>query len=246
MSKLNDLLSQRLFKKDPSKISKMTQLAELSTSGQLSSFSGIFKITPLSSLEKEKIESLLVSFKEEESELEVDLHSLLNITSEVKAIHNQAAILHGERIKKAQEILKNYREGAFSLWLVTVYGNRQTPYNFLQYYELYQLLPPKLHTKLDTMPRQAVYTLASRKAPLAEKIKIITEYEGEPKNEILSLIRKTFPLVGTDGRKENVAEIVLSSLHRLLALFQDERFHPTSSQRKELKKILNQIREHVQ
>ena len=245
MAKLNSLLAQRLFKKEADKPSKMTQLATLSTSGNLSSFAGVFKINPLSSLEKEKLESILFSFKEAHNEFEKDLESLVNLTSEVKAINNQAAILHGERIKKAQEILKNYKEGAFSSWLVTVYGNRQTPYNFLQYYELYQMIPEALHLKLDSMPRQAVYTLASRKAPLSEKIKLISSYRGEAKDEVLSLIRKTFPLLQGDGRKENFSLSVLSSLLKTLSLCEDERFSPSDRERKDLKKVLSKIRSYV-
>ena len=47
--------------------------------------------------------------------------------------------------KERKTILKNYRDGAFSAWLIATYGNRQTPYNFLQYYELYITLPEHLH-----------------------------------------------------------------------------------------------------
>ncbi|NGX37987.1 MAG: hypothetical protein K1000chlam2_01156, partial [Chlamydiae bacterium] len=42
MVKVNDLLSSR-FKKASEKLSKMTNLAEMSTSGSLSSFSGVFR-----------------------------------------------------------------------------------------------------------------------------------------------------------------------------------------------------------
>jgi len=165
MSKINSLLTQRLKQK----LSKMTELAHLSSEGNLSSFAGVFKVTELSLSEKERLEILLNTYKEEAQEIGPDLKNLSNITSEVKAITNQSAILHGERIKRAQEVLSKYREGAFSAWLLVTYGNRQTPYNFLQYYELYQQLPQILLPKLDKMPRQAVYTLASRKAPLEKK-----------------------------------------------------------------------------
>ena len=77
--------------------------------------------------------------------------------------------MHGERIKKAQEILKSYRDGAFTAWLLAAYGNRQTPYNFLQYYELYTALSPGLHSQLEAMPRHAVYVLASRSGELTQK-----------------------------------------------------------------------------
>jgi hypothetical protein len=236
MSKINSLLSQRLKQK----FSKMTELATLSSEGQLSSFSGVFRVSELSSVEKEHLEAILNTYKEETQEISADFRDLSNITSEVKAINNQAAILHGERIKHAQEILKKYRDGAFSAWLLATYGNRQTPYNFLQYYELYQQLPRTLHPKLDEMPRQAVYTLASRQAPLEKKEEVIKSYKGEPKNELLSLIRKMFPLGLHDKRAEDVAAQAISSLKRILKLFEDSRFKPDPKQKQTLE---NQLRE---
>lgn len=79
----------------------------------------------------------MTQFSSGEGNLTLDLAELSLITSEVKAINNQAAILHGERIKKAQTLLKSYQEGAFSAWLNATYGNRQTPYNLMQYYEFF-------------------------------------------------------------------------------------------------------------
>ncbi len=40
---------------------------------------------------------------------------------------------------------------------------------FFSIIEFYTLLPPSLHTKLDQMPRQAVYSLASRAGSLERK-----------------------------------------------------------------------------
>jgi phosphoglycerate-specific signal transduction histidine kinase len=239
MSKINSLLSKRL---EASKnLSKMKELAERSSQGNLSSFSGIFRITPLSSAEKEKIETILTSYKKETHEIDKDLSLLLDITSEVKAINNQAAILHGERIKKAQTILKNYQDGAFSAWLVATYGNRQTPYNFLQYYELYQQLPEALYQQLDAMPRQAVYTLASRPAPLEQKEAMIKEYRGQTKNECLDLIRKSFPLAGKDQRAQDLISQATTQLKRLKDLFEDPRFKPTQKQKFHLKDLLKAL-----
>src|ERR1700690_3631894 len=134
MSKVNDLLFNRLRQK----FSKMTELAEISSKGNLSSFAGVFKVSPLTVQEKEDLEALLNDYKSESQyAIADDLSTLSSLTSEIKAINKKAAILHGERIQKAQEILKKYRDGAFSAWLVNTYGNRQTPYNFLQYYEFY-------------------------------------------------------------------------------------------------------------
>lgn len=237
MSKINSLLSNRLKQK----FSKMTELANLSSEGQLSSFSGVFRVSDLSLSEKEKLETILNTYKEETQEIGLDLRDLSNITSEVKAITNQAAILHGERIKRAQEILKKYRDGAFSAWLLITYGNRQTPYNFLQYYELYQQLPRTLLPKLDAMPRQAVYTLASRSAPLEKKEEVIKNYNGQPKNELLGLIRKMFPLDATDKRAEDTANGAITTLKRLKELFKDSRFKPDTKQKQLLEKQLREL-----
>jgi len=147
MTKVNSLLSQRL-KMATEKLSKMTSLVEMSSSGNLSSFSGVFRVTPLSEKEQEALQQLLQEYGSEKQDIQNDLDTLSSITAEVKAINNQAIILHGERIKRAQDILKSYRDGAFSAWLIASYGNRQTPYNFLQYYELYTSLPQQLHPKL--------------------------------------------------------------------------------------------------
>src|SRR5689334_7208137 len=161
MSKINSLLTERC-KSAKQKISKMTDLVEKSSKGELSSFSGVFRISPLSENENQALKNLLDQYKNETQETDADLTALSTLTAEVKAINNQAIILHGERIKRAQQILINYQDGAFTAWLIAAYRNRQTPYNFLQYYELYRSLPHELHAKIDEMPRQAVYTLVSR------------------------------------------------------------------------------------
>jgi hypothetical protein len=232
MSKVNDLLFSRLKQK----FSKMTELAEVSSKGQLSSFSGVFKVHPLSDQEQTSLEDLLKSYQgETKVSIERDLHLLSGLTSEIKAISNQAAILHGERIQKAQEIFKNYRDGAFSAWLLNTYGNRQTPYNFLQYYEFYQSLPADLLPKLDEMPRQAVYTLASRDAPLDKKKELLENYQGETKNELLELIRQTFPLEETDKRREDLSNQALKLLQKLSHLISLKRFKPTPSETQALK-----------
>jgi hypothetical protein len=241
MVKVNSLLAQRL-RQATEKFSKMTSLAELSSSGQLSSFSGVFRVSPLNEKEEEDLRKILSTFHEKEGAIEEeDLRALSSITSEVKAINNQAAILHGERIKRAQEILKAYKEGAFSAWLIATYGNRQTPYNFLQYYELYLALPHLLQAKLDAMPRQAVYTLASRSGPLQKKEEIIKNYRGEPKQELLILIRKTFPLPTDDGRAQDVAAFTINALNRLTEQLQKTPMKPTPKQKELLKKLLKAL-----
>src|SRR5688572_4888587 len=111
MSKFNDLLNLR-FKPKSVQQDKMTALVERSNNGELSSFSGVFRVSALNEKEKADIETILRNFKTDESaDFDADFKALMAITSEVKAITNQAVILHGERIKRAQDILKRYREG---------------------------------------------------------------------------------------------------------------------------------------
>ena len=191
MKNVNALISERLGKGGPTP--KMTAMAERSASGQRSSFAGLFSPKELSSTEKEALAEILTQFSSGEGNLTLDLAELSLITSEVKAINNQAAILHGERIKKAQTLLKSYQEGAFSAWLNATYGNRQTPYNLMQYYEFFENSPRALRDKLESMPRQAIYTLASREGALEKKWEIIENYRGEKKQALLALIRELFP-----------------------------------------------------
>jgi hypothetical protein len=241
MSDVKSMLSKR-FEKGSHKTTKMDQLAAQTSSGALSSFAGVFKVNSLTEKEKTILEELLKNYSHETQEISSDLESLSSITSEVKAINNQAIILHGERIKKAQIILKQYRDGAFSAWLMTTYGNRQTPYNFLQYYELYTTLSEALQKAIDLMPKQVIYTLASREASLEEKKKFILGYKGESKNELLAQLRDVFPLDEEDLRKTKPSQKILQELNKLISLCSKKTFRPTLEEKEELLHLLDQLR----
>ncbi len=241
MKKVNSLLSDR-FKAATAKLSKMTHLVEMSASGNLSSFAGVFQVTPLNEKETLSLQTILDQYRTEEEIGPSDLAELALITAEVKAINNQAIILHGERIKKAQSVLKNYKEGAFSAWLIATYGNRQTPYNFLQYYELHVKLPSHLHAKLSEMPRQAVYSLASREGPFEQKQFLVETYEGQPKHELLNLIRETFPLGESDKRSSDTAEVAITALQKLHKHLSSRSFHPSDTQKTALLNLLKAIK----
>lgn len=245
MSKVNSLLSQR-FKKASDAISKMTTLGERSSNGNLSSFSGVFKVGALSAQEQETIRTLLSNYEQGSGSLENDLFLLSSLTAEVKAINNQAILLHGERIQRAQELLSHYKEGAFSAWLIATYGNRQTPYNFLQYYELYKQLREDLKSKLDEMPRQAVYSLASRTGEIEKKIEIIAKYQQESKEVLLQLIRESFPLADKDKRAQDPSHTALSVLTKLHTQLLSSSFAPSSQRKKELLTLLQQIKTLIQ
>jgi hypothetical protein len=245
MAKINTLLSQRL-KTASEKFSKMTNLVELSSSGNLSSFAGVFRVTVLNEAEKQTLEDILNQYKNENQEVIQDLEYLSSLTAEVKAINSQAIILHGERIQKAQQILTSYQEGAFSAWLICTYGNRQTPYNFLQYYELYRAIPVSLQAQLDLIPRQAAYSLASRQGPLTQKQHIIKTYQGQSKQELLELIRTTFPLSIKDKRAQDVANITILNLQKILMQIKKSTFCPTGKQKQQLFSLLKELKTSVE
>lgn len=213
----------------------------LSSSSEQSNIAQVFRIAPLSPLEKEKVGEILNEHRAEKYEITTDLKMLSDITAEIKAITCQAAILHGERIKKAQEILKGYRDGAFTAWLITTYGNRQTPYNFLQYYELYKSIPKTLAPKLDEMPRQIAYALASRSGNLEAKLDIIEKYEGQSKQEMLQTIRSAFPLSLQDKRAHDPVKAIIDALKKIELQMKHESFIPTGMQKKALKEIFREL-----
>jgi len=242
LGNINELLSKRLKKSD-SGSSKMAEMAKQSSSGNLTSFSGVFSVSELSSHEKSLLEEILLAHANDKTDISYDLNSLISITSEVKAINNQAAILHGERIKKVQTLLKKYKDGAFTAWLTTAYGNRQTPYNLMQYYEFYEALPKPLRPQIESMPRQAIYTLASRDAPFVQKQNVVENYKGETKSQLLIIIRDLFPLASNDKRGHSMGVTAIQHLKRTLILIKNKRFKPTKIQKAELSQLLEEMQE---
>jgi hypothetical protein len=241
MGSINSQLSQRL--KTSKHSHKMTALAEKSAEGSLTSFSGLFGSQELQAAEKHLIENLLERYAPDDDPLRrsQDLSSLIALTSEVKAINNQAALLHGERIKKAQDILLHYQEGAFSSWLITTYGNRQTPYNFLLYYNFWLAVPSSLHPTVEKMPRQAVYSLSSRHGEAEKKIAVVENYKGETKSELLTIIREAFPLSADDKRKEEPGKCILKKLLFVKKKVQQRSLSITPKQKDAILSLLEEI-----
>jgi hypothetical protein len=147
-----------------------------------------------------------------------DLESLKAITTEIKSITVQSVLLHGERIHKAQEILKRYRTGIFSKWLTKTYGNRTTPYGMLHYYELYKQLDAPLKEKLKLMPRKAAYKLASRAGDLRAKEAIVNQFKDQKPKELLELILRSFPLDDDDKRKSKKPDFLTQRTNELLEI----------------------------
>lgn len=209
MTSIEARLQERMQKNETR---KMVALAERSAMGELSTFGGLFTITPLAPTEIEHFRLLLDVYAQEDSQPEQDLTTLVSLTAEVKALNHQAALLHGERIQKVHKLLIGYREGAFTAWLIAVYGNRQTPYNLLRYYEFYQALPKELRAQFEKMPRQAIYTLSTREGSLERKQQFVMAYTNETKQELLARIRREFPLLKRDGRAGDPAAQLLHAL----------------------------------
>ncbi|MFZ0565648.1 MAG: CT583 family protein [Chlamydiales bacterium] len=237
MSKFSSILQQKFRKKEKP---KTTALVEKKSERELSNIFGKWE---LEEQERDALSVLLQKYAPDEQQPDVDqdLSQLVTITSEIKAINNQAAILQGERIKRAQQILKKYRDGAFTAWLLTTYGNRQTPYNFLQYYEFYSKMPQTLHSQINSMPRQAIYTLASREGVLSKKEEIVRNYNGETKQQLITLIRSEFPLKEKDKRRENIGENTIKGLKQLIVQFKQTSVKLTTTQKETLKELLDQF-----
>lgn len=239
MANINAILNQRVKKSDQS--SKMAAMAKQSATGNLTSFAGVFSVAELSPMEKNLLEDILKEYADDEANIEQDLTNLISLTSEVKAITNQAAILHGERIKKAHQILTRYRDGAFSAWLVAAYGNRQTPYNLMQYYDFYESMPKPLRPQIESMPRQAIYALASRSGSLDKKQEIVKNYKGETKAQVIHLIRQTFPLNEKDRRQTKSGDSIILLLQRLYRQLDTSSIEMSSIQKQKIKTLLKNI-----
>lgn len=181
---------------------KIRDLAEKSARGSISGFQGIFQVAPAEPKILDQLAHSLADFCPKESAgFKEDVEQLTQLMQEVKALSHQALLLHGQRIQRAQEILKPYREGAFSAWLVMAYGNRQTPYNLLQYSEFYQSLPAKSQPIVEGFPRQVVYQLASRREPLDKKLAVIDLLSRHKRADYLQILRREMPVSSGDARQ---------------------------------------------
>lgn len=238
MSKLVERLQQRFLKRETP-----PPPAEREPSSLVAHF---LSHRELDEKDKSRLLELLHKFSPEDATpIPQDFTSLMHITSEVKAINNQAAILHGERIKRAQTILKKYREGAFTAWLLAAYGNRQTPYNFLQYYEFYSKMPEELRKQMEGMPRQIVYTLASRQGSMEQKETVVRSYQGEPTEQVLARIRSLFPLDAHDQRKENEGEAAIKMLQRAATQVLRAHTKMTPEQKALVGELMDTVRTHL-
>jgi hypothetical protein len=96
---------------------------------------------------------------------------------------------------------------------------------------------------VDSMPRQAVYTLASRQGAFEKKQSIINNYKGETKTELLQHIRKAFPLDVEDKRREDVGESAIKTLTRLYSTLKGKRTELSKQQKKSLGQLLENLQQ---
>lgn len=190
-------------------------------------FNSIFTPKPLDHNEENKIQKLLFdNFQTHESSeensaerLKTDIDQIKAITAEIKAIQKQGIVLMGERIEKAKQILKSYKDGTFTIWLKETFNSKQTGYNILAYYEFYKSLPTlELKETFKRMPQRAAYTLASRAGNLDLKLEILKNslsLESEAASDILTHIRDKLPLPQDDKRRsKGELALLVDSLHK--------------------------------
>lgn len=197
----------------------------------------------LSDHEEGALRALLSSGSGKDSSISEDFSTLANLTGEIKSIHHQSVLLHGERILQAQQLFKKYGELAFSRWLKTVYGNRQTPYNFLKYYQFYISLTKTLQQKVLAMPKQIVYTIASRNCSVEDKQRVIDSYEGESKETYIKAIRKAFPLEKKDRREKRKEKTSTQILYLLNAAIEATEEYKSDLALEELRAIDLKLKE---
>lgn len=202
-------------------------------------FHGMFQAQKLTNEEQHQLQEMLERYKNKtHKNLQQDVQQLSSITGEVRAIQHQAALLHGERIKKVQTLLKSYKDGVFSAWLVYAYGNRQTPYNLLLYYNFIQSIPQEMKEVVLQIPRQAIYSLASRQASMPQKLAFLKEHKDKTKKQILENLRDTFPLEATDKRRHTAVPLLLATkLHQA----QEQVDKLNKQEKAELRTLLEEI-----
>jgi len=187
---MNNLFTNKSFSAPQNDVTPRTVIAT-----QSNTFNAVFDPKPLDEAEQRSIEKLLVeSYRPgtiEEKKVEEDVQTLKNLTAEIKAIGRQGIVLMGERVSKAREMLKPYKDGTFTKWLDTTFGTRKTGYNALSYFELYRKLHNlEIKEKFKKIPLRAAYVLASREGSLSVKEEIIRKYHKLGHIDLVTIIQE--------------------------------------------------------
>lgn len=214
---------------------------------QVNSFNSVFNAKPLNLRESNAIERLLIdNFQPGESseeQVEQDVDQLKQITSEIKAIGKQGIVLMGERVYRARELLKPYKDGTFTKWLESTFGTRKTGYNMLAYYDLYRSLPrDDLRESLKKLPQRTAYILASREGAIDIKAEIISEYSDRPHDELVVLIQEKLPVASGDKRASKSSNSrLISTMKGAVKKLQNRKSDLTREDRLELSELSNMI-----
>ena len=91
------------------------------------------------------------------------------------------------------------------------------------------------------MPRQAVYSLASRAGSFDKKEGIVKNYTGQPKEELLKLIRMEFPLPEDDKRLPHFTLNAMQLLKRARDLLKNPYCQPREEEKQKIKSLLRQL-----
>lgn len=214
---------------------------------QTNSFNSIFDVRPLDQQEDNQLQKLLLENfitvgagqEKENAKVAQDWQEMKNLTAQIKAIGKQGTVLIGERVYKAREVLKSYKDGTFTKWLELTFGTRKTGYNMLAYYELYNALPhDSLKEIFKKIPQRAAYILASRDGDVGAKAEIIREYHGLSHEELVILIQDRFPAASGDKRSmKDSNSRHIASLRDILVTLQKRKGDLTTANKVELESL---------
>ncbi len=168
------------------------------------------------------------------------IEQLTSITKQIKSISAQSVLLHGERIQQAQSLLADYREGAFTKWLINTYGNRQTPYCMLRYYEFHQSAPKEARSMIESAPKKCMYLLASREGDEKKKLDLIQNHGNKPQAKFLQEIQDAFPTKEKDKRKPLLGSTI-ESMGRLCVKLESRSKDLSEDDRTNIEKLVQRL-----
>lgn len=209
---------------------------------QVSTFNSVFDTKPLDSEEAALLEKILDDGSGHEVTPEQsanDFTNLKQITAEIKAIAKQGTILLGERVHRAREILKPYKDGTFTRWLEAAFGTRKTGYNVLAYYELFMALPrDDLRNNFKKLQHRTAYILASREGDIEAKAAILRECHDKSHDELVSLIQEKLPISKGDKRtKKILIETLLSNMREVIGNLHHRKSDLTDDNKTEIEEL---------
>ncbi len=142
---------------------------------------------------------------------------------------------------EVMDLIRSKREGAFTKWLMNAYGNRQTPYSMLRYYEFYQSSPQEFRPIIESAPKKCVYLLASRDGDHIKKLDLIKKHGKSPQADLLILIQKAFPIRESDRRKPLNASTIESMSRLCKKLESRSRYISEEEDRTEIRKLVDRL-----